>query len=76
MAINLLDKGKHALENVPEKYLPLIITWLEKLSKSQSNSDSEPEDLWLLVTGELKKMDSEIADAKGIDDWRTYLDEL
>lgn len=76
MAINLLDKGKYALENIPEQYLPLIVTWLEKLSKAQSNPDSEPEELWLLVTGELKKMDAEVADAREIDDWRTYLDEL
>ena len=76
MAINLLDKGKHALENMPEHYLPLIVTWLEKLSKTQSNLDSEPEELWLLVTGELGKINSEINDAREIDDWRTYLDEL
>lgn len=75
MVINLLDKGKNALENVPERYLPLIVIWLEKLSTTQ-NDAIEPEELWLLVTGELEKMNAEIDDAQEIKDWRTYLDEL
>ncbi|MEM9954000.1 MAG: hypothetical protein AAF846_20490 [Chloroflexota bacterium] len=75
MTTNLLDKGKLALENVPQQHLPLIVTWLEKMS-AMENEDIEPEDLWLLITGELEKMNAEIDDAQDIEDWRTYLDEL
>lgn len=73
MSMTLLDKGKQALEKVPEHHLPLIINWLENISDVDANSDLEPEDLWLLVTGELKKMNEEIKDAKEIDDWRKYI---
>jgi hypothetical protein len=76
MAVNLLDKGKSALENVSEQYLPMIVHWLELLADAKDNCEIEPEELWLLATGELEGMNQEMSEAEEIDDWRTYLDEL
>lgn len=76
MAVNLLNKGKSALENVSEQYLPTIVRWLELLADAKDNTEIESEELWLLATGELEKMNQEMNEAQEIDDWQTYLDEL
>ena len=76
MAINLRQKGIDALTQMPDKHLPVIVRWLELLADAKDSPDVEPEELWLLATGRLKMMLDEIDDAREIEDWRTYLDEL
>jgi hypothetical protein len=76
MTANILERGRTALNELSDDQLPTVVRWLELLAKAKGNPDAEPEELWLLATGELEKMDSEIKDAEPIDDWRKYLDQL
>jgi hypothetical protein len=76
MAANIRERGQIALSQIPEAQLPAVVRWLELLAEMKDYPDVEPEELWLLVTGELQKMDEEIKDARVLDDWRKYLDEV
>lgn len=76
MAVTIREQGHVALDKVADEHLPGIVRWLELLAKTQDNPGIEPEELWLLATGELKKMNDEIEEAEPIDDWRKYLDEF
>ena len=76
MNTKMLERGQEALSQVSEAYLPSVVRWLELLAEVKDNTDIEPEELWLLATGELKKMDDEMEDAAPIADWRRYLDGL
>jgi hypothetical protein len=76
MVANMREKGHEVLDTIPEDQLASVVRLLELVAKHGNKADVEPEELWLLATGELKKMDDEIADARPIDDWRKYLDEI
>ena len=76
MVANMRARGQFALNQIAENQLPSVVRWLELLATTKDNPDVESEELWLLATGELKKMDDEIKDATPIDDWRKYLNEL
>jgi hypothetical protein len=76
MAVNIREQGHVALDKVADEHLPAVVRWLELLSRLKDNPDVEPEELWLLASGELEKMAGEVDDAKPIDDWRKYLDEF
>jgi hypothetical protein len=76
MVASMRKRGQTALNELPEDRLPTVVRWLELLAETKDHPDIEPEELWLLATGELEKMDSEIKDATPIEDWRKYLDEL
>ncbi len=67
MVANMREKGHAMLDEIPEQELASVIQLLELLAKSRDNPDVEPEELLLLATGELKKMDDEIADSRPID---------
>ena len=75
MDVDMRQRGLTALDHIPEKHLPSVVKWLELLAATQNNPDVEPEELWLLATGELKQMADEADEAMPIDDWRKYLDE-
>lgn len=66
MTVDMRERGKSALGDVPEVYLPTIVRWLELLAELKDNPDIELEELWLLATGELKLMDDEMEDAAPI----------
>jgi hypothetical protein len=72
----MLERGQEALSQVSETYLPSVVRWLELLAELKDNPEIEPEEIWLLATGELKKMDDEMEDAAPLEDWRRYLDGL
>lgn len=76
MAVNIREQGHAALDNVTDEHLPVVVRWLELLSRLKDDPDLEPEEVWLLATGELEKMNDEVAEAKPIDDWRKYLEEF
>ena len=72
-----LEQGHEILDKVPEVHLPVVVRWLELLAATKNHPDVEPEELWLLATGALEKMASEMEEeAQPLDDWRKYLDEL
>jgi hypothetical protein len=73
MLKDMRQRGRTALNQIPEVYLPAVVRWLELLVATKDHPDVEPEELWLLATGELKKMNNEIENATPIDDWREYL---
>jgi hypothetical protein len=76
MLIDMRERGKTALNQVRDEHLPAVVRWLELLAEMKAHPDIEPDELWLLATGELKKMDDEIEDAKLLDNWRKYLNDL
>jgi hypothetical protein len=74
---NLLQEGYETLNQISEQRLSEVVQWLKLLVITEDNPEIELEDMWLLATGELKKMDNEAkTDAESIDDWQKYLDEL
>jgi hypothetical protein len=75
MVANMRERGQNALNQIPDIQLPSVVRWLELIAKNKDHSDTEPEELWLLATGELEKMDAEIATAEAIEDWRKYLND-
>ena len=76
MVADIREKGHQLLDQLSDKNLPSVVHLLELIAKNTDNPDVEPEELWLLATGELENMDDEISDAQPIDDWRKYLDEI
>jgi hypothetical protein len=76
MVANMRERGQTALSQIPDNQLPSVVRWLELVAATKNNPDVEPEELWLLATGELKKMDDEMSEATPIEDWRKYLNEL
>lgn len=76
MSTNMLERGQIALNQVAQEHLPIVVRWLELLALTKDHPDVEPEELWLLASGDLKQMNDEVDQAKPIDDWRKYLDEI
>ena len=75
MSAEIREKGHQVLDKVPDEHLLTVVRWLELLAAD--HPDIEPEEIWLLATGELKKMADEAeTEARPIDDWRDYLDAL
>jgi hypothetical protein len=71
MLTEIREKGRHALDNVPDEHMPTVVRWLELLALTKQHPDAEPEELWLLASGELEKMADEAEnDAKPIGDWQ------
>jgi hypothetical protein len=60
MASDIRERGRAALEHLSDNQLPAVVRWLELLAELKDNPDVEPEELWLLATGELKQMDDEM----------------
>jgi hypothetical protein len=77
MVTEMREKGHQILDHVPDGHLPTVVRWLELLAKTKDHPEIEPEELWLLATGELEQMAEEAEqDAQPLDNWRQYLDEL
>ena len=77
MTMNVREKGRRALDNVPDEYINSVVRWLEMLALTKQHPDAEPDELWLLAFGELEKMADEAEqEAKPIGDWRKYLNDL
>jgi hypothetical protein len=67
----LLERGVNALGKLAPEHLALVVRWLELLAETQNQSDIEPEELWLLATGELEQMNQEADLARPITNWRS-----
>ena len=76
MTTPILEKAHQALDQIRDDQLPNVASWLALLAELKDNPNVEPEELWLLASGDLKAMDEEMESAKPIDDWRKYFDEL
>jgi hypothetical protein len=75
VSADIREKGHQVLDEVPEEHLLTVVRWLELLAAH--HPDAEPEELWLLATGNLKAMADEAeTEARPLDDWRDYLDAL
>lgn len=73
MAMNIREKTHEAVDKLSEKQLSEVLRFVELLSSSSDN-DIEPEEIWLLMSGNLKRMVDEIEDAPPpTDDWRSHL---
>lgn len=69
MVADMRERGKSALELLSEHQLRAVVCWLELLAELNEKPDIEPEELWLLATGELKNMDDEMKDAEPLEDY-------
>ena len=77
MTANIRQEGYKALGQIPDRLLLEVVQWLKLLAATKDHPDIEPEEMWLLASGELKKIAAEAeTEAEPIDDWRKYLDEL
>jgi hypothetical protein len=77
MATNLREAVRQAADDLPETYLADVLRLMQLLTDTQNHPDIEPEELWLLASGQLKHMVDEIDDAPPpIDDWRKHLHDL
>jgi hypothetical protein len=77
MSADLLQEGHENLNKVPSQHLSEVVRWLKLIAATKDNPDSELEDMWLLATGELKKMADEAEnEAEPLEDWRKYLNEI
>ena len=77
MTADMLREGHETLDRIPQQRLSDVVRWLKLVAAMEENPEVELEELWLLATGELKKMADEAKDeAEPINDWRKYLDEL
>ena len=73
MNTNIREKTHEAVDKLSEAQLTEVLRFVELLS-SPSNDDIEPEEIWLLMSGALKRMVDEIEDAPPpVDDWRSHL---
>ena len=63
MASDIRERGRMALDHVSENQLPAVVRWLELLAELKDHPEVEPEELWLLASGELKQMDDKMEDA-------------
>ena len=77
MTANIRQEGHEILDQIPDELVSEVVQWLRVLAAIKDNPDVELEDMWLLASGELKKMADEAEqEAKPLDNWRKYLDEL
>jgi hypothetical protein len=71
--MSLREQIYHIVEQLPENRLKDALHFMELLSDERY----ELEDLWLLSSGELKRMADEIDPAAPVvDDWRGHLRDL
>ncbi|MBI5931661.1 MAG: hypothetical protein HY862_20295 [Chloroflexi bacterium] len=74
MTINLREEIHKAVDDLPSQHLPDILRLMELLIKYTDQPDVEPEELWLLASGNLKKMVDEMESAPApTEDWRKHL---
>ncbi|MEQ8674693.1 MAG: hypothetical protein RLP44_10225 [Aggregatilineales bacterium] len=77
MTTDLRNQAHTLLDNLADNRLDMIVRWLQLLKDTEGETDVEPEEMWLLANGELKRMAGESEmDATSIEDWRKYLDEI
>ncbi len=77
MATNLREAVHQAADKLPETYLADVLRLMQLLTETQGDSDIEPEELWLLASGQLKQMVDKINDAPPpAADWRKHLYDL
>ncbi|MBZ0285128.1 MAG: hypothetical protein K8L97_30625 [Anaerolineae bacterium] len=76
MLADLRTRGHQMLNEEPEDRLSTVVRLLELIATAKDQPEIEIEELLLLASGELQKMDEEIKDAQPLDNWRKYLDEL
>lgn len=77
MSTDLRNQAHHLLDHLADDHLNTVVRWLQLLKDTEGEGDVEPEEMWLLASGELKQMaDESETDATPIEDWRNYLDEI
>jgi len=72
MTTNIRDKTHEAVDKLSETQLTEVLRFVELLA-SDPHNNIEPEEIWLLMSGNLKRMVDEIEDAPPVDDWRSHL---
>jgi hypothetical protein len=73
MTTNIRERAHEAVDKLSETQLVEMLRFVELLASAPDN-DTEPEEIWLLMSGALKRMVDEIEDAPPpIDDWRSHL---
>lgn len=71
---DLRGKIHDAVDQLPPERLPDILQFVELMLSASQEADVEPEEMWLLATGALKRMVDETQDAPPpVDDWRSHL---
>lgn len=74
MVTNIREAVHQAADQLPDEQLEDVLRWMQLLIDTKDHPDVEPEDMWLLATGELKRMVDAIEDAPPpVDDWRSHL---
>jgi hypothetical protein len=77
MASDLRVKIHEAVEQLPQTQLEVVLRFVELLMVTPARNDIEPEEMWLLASGALKRMVDEIEAAPvPIEDWRSHLHDL
>ena len=51
MLAEMREQGQKAIIELPDRYLPVVVRWLNLLASTQHHSEVEPEELWLLASG-------------------------
>lgn len=77
MAINLRDEVHKVVDKLSEPQLADVLRFLQLVIDNPEHGDIEPEEIWLLTSGVLKKLVDEIENAPDpVDDWRKHLHDL
>lgn len=77
MSIDLREKVHQAVDELPQKQLADVLRMIELLASAPPNTDVEPEEMWLLSSGALKRIVDEIDNAPPpVEDWRSHLHDL
>jgi hypothetical protein len=77
MATDMREKVHNAVNRLSEAQLAETLHFIELLAATPEGADIEPEEMWLLASGALKRMVDETADAPPpVNDWRSRLHDL
>jgi hypothetical protein len=77
METNLREAVHEAADQLPEDRLADVLHLMQLLIEVGNQPDVEPEELWLLASGQLKRLVDEIQNALApVDDWRKRLNDL
>jgi hypothetical protein len=67
MATDLRQAVHEAADQLPEARLADVLRLMQLISDTSDDPDVEPEELWLLASGQLKQMVDEIDSARHVE---------
>ncbi|GIK62519.1 MAG: hypothetical protein BroJett018_03130 [Chloroflexota bacterium] len=77
MTINIRQEIHKAVDDLPDQHLSDVLHLIELLIQHADQADVEPEEMWLLTSGNLKKMVDEMESAPiPTEDWRKHLHDI